>query len=130
MYNIVHIVHTLEYLLTVIARTIFFGDFPWHTLLLDTSRFSKFYYAEKSFLHFEKNGNFFNRLIAHVHNSHNENRQKKKKMFIHNIFGDFCDSCNFGYFWKNPRSTLIRWPHDFRFFTNFPQSRLLDAHGY
>ena len=123
---------TLEYLIAVLPRT-FFGDFLWHTLLLDTSRFSKFYYAKKSFFAFWKIGNFFNRLITHVHNSHNENRQKKmKKMFIHIIFGDFLRFfvCNFGFFRKNPQSMLFGWPHDFRFFTIFPQSRLLDAHGY
>ena len=38
---------TLEYLIAVLSRTSFLGDFPWHTLLLDTSRFSKFYYVEK-----------------------------------------------------------------------------------
>ena len=39
---------TLEYLIAVLSRTSFLGDFPWHTLLLDTSRFSKFYYVEKN----------------------------------------------------------------------------------
>ena len=124
---------TLEYLIAVLSRTSFLGDFPWHTLLLDTSRFSKFYYVEKKNFAFWKIGNFSTRNISDslfMCIIRNENRQKKKKLFIHNIFGDFCDSCNFGYFRKNPRNTLIRCPHDFRFFMIFPQSRLLDAHGY
>ena len=37
----------------------------------------------------------------------NENRQKKKKLFIHNIFGDFCDSFNFGIFGKIPETRLL-----------------------
>ena len=102
--------YTLEYLIAVLSRTSFLGDFPWHTLLLDTSRFSKFYYVEKKNFAFWKIGNFSTRNISDslfMCIIRNENRQKKKKLFIHNIFGDFCDSFNFGIFGKIPETRLL-----------------------
>ena len=65
--------------------------------------------------------------FIHLHDFSNEKRQKKKKMFIHNTFYEFRE---FGCFRKIPRSTLIRYLHDLRFFMIFPHSRLLDLHGY
>ena len=65
--------------------------------------------------------------FIHLHDFSNEKRQKKNKMFIHNTFYEFRE---FGCFRKIPRSTLIRYLHDLRFFMIFPHSRLLDLHGY
>ena len=84
----------------------------------------------RKFFSILKNWEFFNkkyiRLITHVMKID----RKRRKCSFTTFLVVFWDSCNFGYFLKNPRSTLIRCPHDFRFFTIFPQSRLLDAHGY
>ena len=81
----------------------------------------------RKFFSILKNWEFFNkkyiRLITHVMKID----RKRRKCSFTTFLVVFWDSCNFGYFLKNPRSTLIRCPHDFRFSTIFHQSRSLDT---